>query len=98
MSHDYQALTAALQLLIGDLPDADKRSLYYAAFPNSFVLLQADSHHVSDHLKSAHSIIQNAVGIADGTTPLGMLAVTNLRNELSAARHNITAVRQALGM
>lgn len=98
MTHDFEALAAALQLLIGDLPDADKRALFYKAFPNSFIMISGNAQHMQQWVKDALSHLCTAQSMADGSSPLGVVAVVNLRNELVAAKDNITAVRQTLGV
>lgn len=98
MPNDHEAVVATLQLLLGDVSDDDKRALFYKAFPDSFILVKGDAKRMAEQFASAGALLRNALGIADGSSPLGILAVTNLRNELNAAKDNITAVRKTLGI
>lgn len=98
MTRDPEALASALQLLLGDVPDEEKRALFYKAFPDSFVMMRGDARRMKEQFLSADSQLKAAVGIADGSSPLGLMAVINLRNEINAAQDNIKAVRHTLGL
>ena len=98
MPNDHEAVVATLQLLLGDVSGEDKRALFYKAFPDSFILVKGDAKRMDEQFRAAHAQIMNALAIADGGSPLGILAVTNLRIEIHAVRDNINAVRRTLGL
>jgi hypothetical protein len=75
MPTDPEALVATLQLLLGDVSDDEKRALFYEAFPSSFIILRGDAKALQNWLSEADSQINEIHGKADGSSPLGIIAV-----------------------
>jgi hypothetical protein len=96
--YDHEALVATLQLLLGDVPDEQKRSLFYKAFPDSFVMLKGDAGDVQSRLRAAQNRIEVVLSRADGSSGLGHLAVGQLRHEAEAARNHIRIIAGILGV
>lgn len=95
---DPEAVAAALQLLLGDLPDEQKRALFYKAFPDSFILVKGDSKQLYDWIRAAKHNLDASINRADGTSPMGVLAVKNLHADLVAARSNIRTIAGIFGI
>lgn len=98
MTHDPEALAAALQLLLGDVPDDEKRALFYKAFPNSFVLLKGDAKRLDDWMCNTRSYLQTIYDVSDGSSPLGMLAVQQVHHNADWAIRELSKVAHVLGL
>ena len=92
------ARVPALQLLLGDLDANEKQALLYLAFPDDFMLLRKDLEAIRGWLQSAKVFADRALEIADSSSPLGRLAVDNLRREVTSAKSNIRTVAGILGL
>jgi hypothetical protein len=88
----------ALQLLLGDCTDDEKRALFYKAFPDSFILLKGDAKTLQDWLSEADSQINEIHDKADGSSPLGVIAVGQVRQSAGIARANIGRIAGLLGL
>lgn len=98
MAPDDEALVAALQLLLGDKSDDYKRSLYYKAFPESFVLLKSDGRAIQIDLQHCAAMCSEVIAIADGSSGLGVLAVKNIGSKAAAASVAIRRIAATVGM
>lgn len=98
MPNDHEALAATLQLLLGDVNDDEKRALFYKAFPNSFVLLKGDTKRLDDWMCETRSYLQRIYDMADGSSPLGMLAVQQVRHNADFAIRDLSKVAHVLGL
>lgn len=103
-----QGIAGALQLLMGDLQDHEKRAIIYAAFPDSFVvLLKADdptpgADYTRAQIKSILQRNRRAVKFIseqmDGQSLLGAAAQHELRAHLSVVGTHITTLSRIFGL
>lgn len=98
MTHDYEALVAALQLLLGDVPDDQKRAVFYKAFPDSFIMLRVDGTKMRDQLRLMRDNVEAALNIVDGSSGLGPAAAKNANVYLRDARAQIRLTAGILGI
>lgn len=95
---DPEAIAAALQLLMGDVSDDEKRALFYRAFPESFILVRGDAARTRARTTDISRILEDLLAMADGSTPLGIIAVGQVRDKLQAAKNDLNTVRTTLGL
>jgi hypothetical protein len=88
----------ALQLLLGDASDDTKRALFYKAFPDSFILLKGDAKILQTSIRQANADNDEIYAKADGSTPLGILAVQQVRDAASVVKTRVNLVAAALGI
>lgn len=98
MTHDYEALAAALQLLLGDVPDDQKRAVFYKAFPDSFIMLRVEGGKMRDQLRLMRDNVEAALNIVDGSSGLGPAAAKNANVYLKDARARIRLTAGILGI
>lgn len=98
MTHDHEALAAALQLLLGDVPDDQKRAVFYKAFPDSFIMLRVEGGKMRDQLRLMRDNVEAALNIVDGSSGLGPAAAKNANVYLTDARAHIRLTAGILGI
>lgn len=98
MTHDYEALAAALQLLLGDVTDGQKRAVFNKAFPDSFIMLRVDGTKMRDQLRLLRANVEAALNIVDGSSGLGPAAAKNANVYLTDARAHIRLTAGILGI
>ena len=98
MTTDDEALVATLQLLLGDSTDERKRVLFYKAFPNSFVMLKGDVAVVTTSLRDAYRAAKAIEDMADGSSPLGILAVHQVNTAAKCVRSCIASAAHPVGV
>lgn len=98
MKPDDEALVSTLQLLLSDKTDEVKRALFYKAFPDSFMIMKADGHTVQRWLTFASADVKEVRDMTDGSSPLGMIAVAQVRGKAETAHKHITLIANTLGL
>ena len=96
--NDPEGVVGALQLLLGDVPDDQKRALFYKAFPNSFLLLKADAKQLDDWMYETRSYLQGIYDLSDGSSPLGGLAIQRVHHNADRAIQDLSKVAYVLGL
>lgn len=95
---DPEAVAAALQLLLGDLPDEQKRALFYKAFPDNFILLPGDAKSMGAQLRNAETLLSHIIDMTDGATPLGRIAQQGINAEATSVRTAVRLARALTGL
>lgn len=95
---DPEALVATLQLLLGDVPDDEKRALFYKAFPDSFVLVKGDARKIEGWMRETRDCLQKIYDTTDGSSPLGMLAVQQVHHNADFAIRELSKTAHVLGL
>lgn len=98
MTRDPEALASALQLLLGDVPDEAKRALFYKAFPDSFILVKGDAKRLDAMMRETRGHLQTIYDAADGSSPLGLLAVQQIRHQADFAIRELSKTAYIIGI
>lgn len=98
MTHDEEELIPTLQLLLGDLPDGRKRDLFCKAFPDSFMLVRVDAIKLGVMMRQTREHLQEIYDKVDGSSPLGGLAVQQVRHQADFAILELSKAAYVLGI
>lgn len=94
---DRDQVIAALQLLMSDMDERERFFVYRAAFRSSMVFMDnADANRVDDRLYQAKALAKEALGRADGTSGLGVVAAQNLNSVLLDLNRVIEVIESQL--
>lgn len=98
MSTDNETLVATIQLLLGDLPVTDKRTILQSAFPDDLISVDADRAIlmalIAQARRQIHEILMDQ---PRGDSGLGALAVKNLNERISSINRVMGQIQNMLG-
>jgi hypothetical protein len=88
---DMEAVTAALQLLVTDLSDRQKRDAVLTLFPMDFLVLNSsDVYLIEICIKEISGALYQVMFYSDGQSPLGKAAQEIIRGYVDQATRAVT--------
>lgn len=93
-----EAITAALQLLLGDKDTGYKRRLINKAFPDEFMIFLNGEQPGAFVLTDTITLLKAIADQNDGSSPLGRLAQEQVRTKAKSAQLYLKTLAMKLGV
>lgn len=96
---DTDPRITALQLLLSDADEDLVCDVFCKAFPSVFIPMKAVAQQeLVERLSRVDLHLGSITDVADGTSPLGILAVKSVHESATAAKNNIRHAEMILGV